>query len=321
MNINEYKVVKYLIKFICISVTFVFVGFWLYRYFLDKDSSVIESRYYFEDPGDVFPVMSMCFEQPFNEKLFQEFGNNISGSNYKNFLFGKYFDDEMTKINYASVTTNITDFILGYEVEFRNGTKVHDTITNIGWKELYYTFTWNSWGTFVKCFCLEITNKHLYFVRVFLKREIFPGSVRNSNGRFAVLFHYPNQVLASMQTVKRQWIKRENSTNHYMSFNLKGLDVNMQRYKKHRNNCILNWKNYDNITLENHLNKVGCKTPDQISNDSWSICTSQRKMIEARLPLNSNNVRPCKEVESIDYDMGETEWKSVKRFQGQYWNN
>ena len=86
MNTNNYKVVKYLNKFICISVTFVFVGFWLYRYFLDKDSSVIENRHYFDDPDDVFPVMSLCFEQSFNDNLFHQFGKNISGANYKNFF-------------------------------------------------------------------------------------------------------------------------------------------------------------------------------------------------------------------------------------------
>ena len=32
------------------------------------------------------------------------------------------------------------------------------------------------------------------------------------NGGFAVLFHYPNQILASLQTVKRTWIKRDDKT-------------------------------------------------------------------------------------------------------------
>jgi hypothetical protein len=143
-------------------------------------------------------------------------------------------------------------------------------------------------------------------------------------GGFAVLFHCPNQVLASMQTVKRYWVQRDNSTNHYMNFNLKRLEVNEKRYKKRQNNCILNWKNYDNMTLRNHLNKVGSKTPDQISNETWPICRSQEKMNEARLHLNSNNVHPCKEVESVDYDMGESEElssHSYKTFQGQYWKN
>ena len=116
-------------------------------------------------------------------------------------------------------------------------------------------------------------------------------------------------------------MKNDNSTNYYMSFNIKGFEVNEQRYKKRQKNFTLNWKNYDNITLRNHLNKVGCKTPDQISYKSWPICRNQRQMNQARLPLNSNNVRPCKEVESINYDMSESEVLFAKTFQGPYWKN
>ena len=296
--------------------------FWLYRYHLDKDVSVIEGRYYFDDPDDVFPVMSLCFEQPFNDNLFQKFGKNISGSDYQNFLLGNYFNSEMTKIDYNSVTTNISNFVLSYEVKFQNGSSFEDTMTNIGWEKLYYTLSSHNFDLWSKCFGLEITNKDVYYVTVFVKREIFPGRIRGNDGSFAVRFHYPNQVLASMQTLKRQWPKiNDSSTNYYMSFNLKGLDVNENRYKKRQNNFILNWKNYDNITSENHLNKVGCKTPDQICSEEWPICTNQGKMNEARLRLGRTRVHPCKEVEYVYYDFGITEDSSVKTFRGQYWNN
>ena len=141
---KSFCIVKYLIQFICISVTLVFVGFWLYRYFLDKDVSVIESRYYFDDPDDVLPVMSLCFHQPFNDNQFHQFGKNISGSDYKKFLLGKYFNAEMAKIDYDSVTTNISDFILSYDVSFRNGSTLVDTVTNVWGKEIYHTMTWYS---------------------------------------------------------------------------------------------------------------------------------------------------------------------------------
>ena len=125
-----------------------------------------------------------------------------------------------------SITSNLSDFILKYEVGFRNGTRI-DTLENIAWKPLYYTFTWISWDRLVKCFGLEITNKDVYYIRLFVKREIFPNMTRNSNGGFAVLFHYPNQFSASFKTLRRQWPNRDASSNHYMSFNLKGMYVNM----------------------------------------------------------------------------------------------
>ena len=233
---------EYFIKFpfylFCISATIVLVGMWIHRYFLDKDVAVIESRNYFSHPDDVFPVMSLCFNQSFEDHHFKQWGSHIRGLDYIEFLFGRYFDQAMRKVDFHSVTTNISEYVLYYEVEYRNGTFIEHTLENIAWKPLYYTFTWNSWGVFVKCFALEITDKNVYHVRLYMKREIFPEKVRNANGGFAVLFHYPNQILASLQTVKRTWIKRDDKTNHYMSFNLKSVDVNIQRHKRSQNNCI-----------------------------------------------------------------------------------
>ena len=291
---------------ICISCTIVLVGMWIHRYFLDKDVAVIESRNYFSHPDDVFPVMSLCFNQSFEDHYFKQWGSHIRGLDYIEFLFGRYFDEAMTKVDFNSVTTNISEYVLYYEVEYRNGTFIEHTLENIAWKPLYYTFTWNSWGVFVKCFALEITDKNVYHVRLYMKRDIFPEKVRNANGGFAVLFHYPNQILASLQTVKRTWIKRDDKTNHYMSFNLKSVDVNIQRHKRSQNNCINSWNNYDNITLETHLEGVGCKTPDQVT-DNWPICSSKEKMKEARLAFNTIHRRPCREIETIEYDFGDSE--------------
>ena len=324
MKLNHADIIKYLIRLACITTAIVLVGMWLQRYFLDKDSSVLENRYYFDTNDDLFPVMSLCFKQSFRDKTFKILGKNISGSNYNEFLFGRYFSDDMLNVNYDQVSTNISDFILSYVVEFRNGTQV-STLKNIAWKKPYHSFTWNSWGSLVKCFGFEITDPNFFFMRVYLKREIFENRIRYNDGGFAVLFHYPNQVLASMQTVKRQWVKRDNATNHHMSFNLKGMDVNIRRYKKGEHNCIHNWKNYDNITLQRHLDYVGCKTPDLITNDTWPICTNKEKMHKARLKLNSQNLEPCRGVESVDYDMGESEEledaPKGKHFHGQYWED
>ena len=312
MDVKNLKFVKYLIKVVCMLVTIIFVGHWLHRYMLDEDSSVIEVREYFDGADDVFPVMSLCFKQTFQALQSKYPDKNLSEFNYNNILIGKQYHPLVTEIDYHSVSTNISDFILGYDVEFRNGTSFTATLRNIAWKPPYYTTTWDSWGRIVKCFGLEITEKEVYYVRLFVKREIFPNMTRNSNGGFAVLFHYPNQVLASIKTVRRQWMKRDASTNFYMSFNLKGMGVHIQRHRKNRHNCVENWKNYDSIIMANHLRRVGCKTPDQIANDTLSVCNTKEKMKEARLHLNRLRLRPCREIVSIDSDMGESDSTTKK---------
>ena len=314
--------VKHLIKTACVLVTLVLVGFWLYRYILDENSSVVEGRYYFEEEDDIFPVMSLCFKQTFPKFDFKSPSENLTAVDYHNFLIGEHYHPLLREVDYHSVSTNISDFVLLYHVEFRNGTML-ETHENVAWKPLYYTFTWISWDRIVKCFGLEITNKDVYYIRLFVKREIFPNLIRNSDGGFAVLFHYPNQLSASFKTVKRQWMERDASTNHYMSFNLKGMDVEIQRHKKRRRNCVKNWKNYDNIITRSHLRRVGCRTPDQITNKSWPICDTKDKMKEARLHLNQLSLRPCREIVSIDYDMGESgdNWNETPVVNGKPWKN
>ena len=305
---NKVYIVKITIKAACVLLALFLVGVWLYRYNLDEDSTVIEGRSYFDNRDDVFPVMSICFKQTFKELNLKMHGTNLSTLDYRDFLIGETYHPSMKEIDYHGVSTNISDFILEYDVEYRNGTYLYGASTNPASKPPYYTSSWISWGrSIVKCFGLEVNDKDVYVVRMYVKREIFPNLSRDSNGGFAILFHYPNQFSASFKTLRRQWPTRDASSNHYMSFNLKGMYVNIQRYKKNHQNCIEDWKNFDKVVLRKHLQRVGCKTPDQITNDTWSICSSREKMKAARLRLNSLKFRPCREIVSIDYDMGESD--------------
>ena len=118
------SVISYMFKICCFIITLIAVGDWLQRYSLDEDTSVIESRSYFDNKEDVFPVLSMCFEQHFDDDIFNKFGENITGSNYRKYLLGDYSHADMKNIDYNSVSTNITEFILMYWIEFFNGTGI-----------------------------------------------------------------------------------------------------------------------------------------------------------------------------------------------------
>ena len=293
------------IKIVCICTTIALIGMWIVRYNLDKDSSVIESKKYFETADDPFPVMSLCFNQFYDDLVFKEYGGKGTAKRYKNFLRGKHFDENFTKINFHSVTTNISNYLIEYDVGYRNGSKIF-TKDSLSWKPLYYTFSWFSWGYFLKCFGFEITEKDVYFVRIVMSRKIFENNVNKYVGSFAVLFHYPNQVMSSIQTLKREWLIWDNETNHYMTFNIKGMEASTLRYKQGKHNCVPDWKEYDNFTLEDHLRNVGCKRPDQITDSDLPICTSKEKMKEANIPLNNDKIQPCKRVESVHFDLGES---------------
>ena len=71
-----FVIIQKLTKVTCVSATVSLVGMWLFIYNLDKDSSVIEGKKYFGTDDDKFPVMSLCFEQFYDDIVFQKYGEN-----------------------------------------------------------------------------------------------------------------------------------------------------------------------------------------------------------------------------------------------------
>jgi hypothetical protein len=287
---------------------------WLHRYFLDEDSSVVETVSYLDTEDDVFHVMSIFFQQTFEGKLYNGFGKNIDGSKYKEFLMGEYFDKDMVNIDYNSVSTNITEMFLWYSVELVNGTVFNGTsMRHSYWKTPYISYTWKSWKEIVKCFGLEITDKNVFGMEIGLKRDIFPNRIRPQIGGFVVLFHYPNQILNSIGTVTREWKKKNKKDNYWMSFYVTAMNAIQYRFKSRNNNCFQNWKEYDISILEKHIKSVGCRTPDTNTKHDWPICESKEKMKKARYHLRTGDIQPCREIESINYQKGDSDGPFIYR--------
>jgi hypothetical protein len=220
----------------------------------------------------------------------------------------------MVKIDYNSVSTNITEMFLSYGVELANGTFFSGTsMRHSFWKTPYISYTWESWEKkIVKCFGLEIIDKNVSELSITLKRDIFPDRIRPQSGGFVVLFHYPNQILNSIGTATRQWKKKSKGDNYWLSFYVRGMNVFQYRYKSRHNNCFQKWQEYDTRILEKHIKYVGCRTPDTNTKHDWPICESKEKMKEARYHLRTGAVQPCREIESINYQIGESDGSFIR---------
>jgi len=325
--------IKFIFKSGCIIFTCLLIVQWVNRYLLDEDITIVESTSYYETEDDIFPVLTACFKQTFSDELFDRLGYNVKGSDYEMFLSGRYFDPKMIHIDYNSVTTNISDYILSYRVMFKNGTLIHDTKSNLAWKPAYESHSWNSWDSFVKCFSFEITDQNVYSIVIYLHRDIFPDGIRPQGGGFTVLFHYPNQTLSSIHSITRQWGVQNALSNYWMDFDTKGMDVVVRRYKRKANNCIQNWKNYDQIALEKLIKSVGCKAPYHNTIENWPICDSKDKMKKViKHELRNYGIVPCREIESINYQVSDADaslynstviklqGKEEKRWFGISWN-
>ena len=126
MDSNVLTFIKVSFKVACLIAAFVFLVMWVHRYQLNEDTTVIENRHFFTTEDDVMPVFSMCFQQGFDDTRFSGFGNFVDKRNYALYLSGEYFDKRFTDIDYHNVSTNISEFIISYDVHFFNSTVLND---------------------------------------------------------------------------------------------------------------------------------------------------------------------------------------------------
>ena len=96
--------------------------YWIHKYKLDEDLSVITYREFYEREDDVHPTVSLCLRNPFLSERLAEYG--INKSSYSDFIKGEYFSTQMLGIDYENVTIDISDYIKGYLNIFRNGSKI-----------------------------------------------------------------------------------------------------------------------------------------------------------------------------------------------------
>ena len=108
---------------LCTITTMALGSYWIFQYTLNEDLSVVYYKEYLETNDDVFPTVSLCLGNPFLKKKLDEYGFNETS--YLAFLRGESFTKEMLNINFSYVTTDITDYINGYQLDFNNGTRIH----------------------------------------------------------------------------------------------------------------------------------------------------------------------------------------------------
>jgi len=276
---------------------------WMQRYNLDKDLTLVENSLFGATEDDIFPVMSMCFRQTFEDDVFSMFEGEMSGKAYETYLHGKHFDENMTKIDYHGITTNILDHVIFYTVIYANQSAVN-VASSPSFKQPYYTYSFNKMENIYKCFGLEITDPTVEAVKIHMNSDIFGNSSSDSNGGITFLFHYPNQVVWSFRTFKPPVNAGQSMSKLRMYVNVRAMEVHRYRYKERVDNCEQDWRNFDRIVLQNHINTVGCKSPyynDEMYNGT--SCKKEEWNKKASFDfVRVRNVRPpCRSIESIDY--------------------
>ena len=243
MKLTIQRSLRYFFALCCVFTTISICVYWVYEYRLDEDLSVITYRKFYEREHDVYPTVSLCFNNPFLRQHLTDSG--VNESSYLGFLTGEYFSEEMLKINYENVTIDISNYVQGYMMYFSNGTRTVSQIDSENGIDSIKRLTYVSYNGihgktvgFFKCFALVIPKvRDLLVFRIRISNNIFPNSIRPTYGTFRAVYHLPQQFLLSGANQQWIWPYREANESYKMRF-VVGSNTIMIRRNKKDSRCI-----------------------------------------------------------------------------------
>ena len=317
MPLFTYKQFNVLFHIVCVLITTGIVIWWIHKYSLENLSSSIDFKGYFKTDDDVQPAFSICVDDPkLNEKL-ELSAPGYNKSTYLNFLKGKVYHEELRNLDFNHVRFNWSAYFYQTPKAYivaKDGAKLGRVPMSKYWR--YYTsFIGLRSGNkaLTNCLAVEPLSSSVTNIRLRFNGSIFKNGKRR-NYELRVLLHYKRQIIRSYPTTKYLWDPRDNVTAYRMEFRVQDVEV-LHRYNGRHHLCIEDWRNYDKLALETHLNEVGCRSPYHVSETNRSVCSSKEKMKESLFPISAIFMKkfdtPCRSIEKVYYTYQEAVTKSI----------
>ena len=306
MPSNTWKTVTFIFHCACLVATFSVIVYWIYMFSLNEDISLVEYKRYYEKKDDVFPVLSLCFRNPFSPTKLERAG--LNDTSYFKFLNGEEMSQKIKSIDFKSITMNISANIINYWILFHDESnqlyEVADSTKSVFvnsfngfWKESFYG-----------CYKLEVPHDmNIKFFSIQLKNSIFSDGRRPTYLDFFTLIHYPNQLLASLGSIRYNWAERLTNNTYDMKFKVDNVEA-IRRRKKIDQPCDENWNDYDDTVLAKHTERIGCRAPYQEIRKGARLCSTKSEMKRSRFFLRSDlngMLQPCKTLQKVRYEYSE----------------
>ena len=312
---------------LCLISTATLILYWIYIFSLNEDRSKVDNIPFYQSKQDVFPVLSLCFKNPFSDNKLVMTGTGVNAKSYLKYLEGKQYAPEMKDIDYENITMDISEYIEDTYVSWRNGSsKTYTKSSFLTTQNKLFVNTFSGiWfeEMFYKCYGLQLLHdKQIESMSVLLKSTVF----QNSNGRsmfnFFTLIHYPNQLLRSKRSIKLSWPKDKPNATLDMKFKINAMEV-IRRRNKDNQPCNEGWRNHDAVILTSHTDKIGCRAPYQYPTNVVRKCSTMREMKNAQFTLRSDEYGkfpPCTSMDKILYTYEEDDLTSTKwERKGYFW--
>ena len=306
-----------LFQVICVVFTLGMVLRWYFKYTLDEDLSTITFTNYYDTKADVYPVLSLCFRNPFKKDKLSNYA--VNESVFTKLLEGEHYEERLLDLNYNDISFELEDYIEEYWARYQNGTTASYSISSTEERLFNVSFIgfWRKW--FYHCYGIQIpihklhreSAVHIEVFGLLLKNEIFPSGNRPTDKDFITFLHYPKQLLLSLPTVKYSWQKRLTQSTYVMRYIINGMEI-LNRRQKNNFSCEENWQSFDDLTLDRHLKRSGCRATYHKERKDIPLCKNRTRIKRANFPFRSDEIEkydpPCKAVEKIHYTYEESDW-------------
>ena len=311
MNDNRWKYFVCWFHFICWMAAVTMVSYWIYKFTLNEDLCRTDYKHYYETNSDEFPVLSLCIKHPISEKILKTYDPGLDKGRYFSFLNGTYFDTKMLDIDYNKVKMDMSQESDIPYYSWRNGSMFRDL--NNRRKLFRSTVAFFMFEMFYQCYELQVPkDKMLRFFTVYVNSSALPDRSRPQNYDMLTFLHFPNHLLSSTKTIKYSFPIRKSNDQYLIRYRIKGVEV-MKRRNKGSQPCQ-DWNNYDASILENHIRKVGCRTPYQPLVDDVKLCSTMEEMKNASWSIFNEDygiLPPCKSMDKIYYDYEEMDTAGI----------
>ena len=314
-----FKQLKLVYNSFCVISVFGLILWCIYLFSLDEDLARINIKKFNSDEYSLYTSVSFVVYSPYVYEKFEKYNDkNITPVNYKLYLQGEFWNENISSIDYNDVAIKIGDYFLGYEILYDNDKRVSygNHITDqSGWEPPYP----NGNLSIGKIFTVDIPFRKDVSLRqldIKLRASIFPNknrppklTTKNGVDGFGVFFHFPKQGSSTKTFRKIDWPYRsENaSKSYYMVFELKNIEI-VQNRNKWRQKCLTGLPDIDQMWYTKYFKQLNCKPPYFNGIGNLSPCETQNDLnqihkdyFQYRLSSKSSEIPPCRSLEKLEF--------------------
>ena len=330
MEIFGWKYFDYSFKALCIGLTIGMIALCCYNYSLDEDMTSVSFQAFYLTENDIYPSVSICISLPYEQFKLDFYGRNVTALNYSAFLSGYFWNDDLMEIDYGSVVLNPLDYLVGYEVEYRNTTRVINSYNRSARSHEKNTEILSPTNRILMsnmiCFGIDtVLDRSIYGLSMKIKTSIFQDGIRPNHmdpltfkRGISIILHYPKQIFRN-KWWKNNWPSRNanDSKNYIISYDVGGMEVIRYRNKRARR-CKEGFPDYDDDTFQEILTTVGCRPPYTKSQPNLTLCKNSEQMkniVNLQMKLwEGDDLRhlPCSGVEKLITGITESDEEETK---------